>query len=196
MAGKVEARRTALREVLVKSASRRIGEDGLQNLRARDLAKDAGCALGAIYNIFDDLDQLVLSVSAQTFHDLGEAVAASVAAANDEPVEQLIAMAQSYHHFAADNSNHWRALFDLNRAKGKPVPDWYLEEVNRLFAFIHGPLKILKPGLGAKDLDLLTRALFSSVHGIVVLGIDGSSGGVPRNDMDRMIALTLKQLGK
>ena len=196
MAGKVEARRKALREELIKSANRRIGEDGLANLRARDLAKDAGCALGAIYNIFDDLDQLVLAVNALTFQKLGAAVAADLAEAPEDPTEQLVVMAQSYHHFAADNHNHWRALFDVNRNEGESAPDWYLHEMNRLFSYIHAPLGVLKPGLEAKDLDLLTRALFSSVHGIVSLGLADASGGVPRKDLDHMIALTLRQIGK
>jgi len=56
MAGKVEARRAALRDALIHHAEIRIERDGLKNLRARDLAKDAGCALGAIYNVFGDLN--------------------------------------------------------------------------------------------------------------------------------------------
>jgi len=196
MAGKVEARRKALREELVSSANRRIGDDGLTNLRARDLAKDAGCALGAIYNIFNDLDQLVLTVNSLTFQKLGAAVAEELSAAPEDPIEQLVVMAQSYHHFAADNYNHWRALFDVNRAEGEGAPDWYLQEMAQLFSYIHAPLSVLKPGLGPKDLDLLTRALFSSVHGIVALGLDDASGGVPRKDLDRMIALTLRQISK
>ncbi len=196
MAGKVEARRKALREVLIKIADRRIGDAGLSKLRARDLASDAGCALGAIYNIFEDLDALVLSVNSMTFQRLGSAVAADLADALEDPQEQLVTMAQAYHHFAADNQNHWRALFEINRAEGESAPDWYQKEMNQLFAYIHAPLTVLKPGLGAKDIDLLTRALFSSVHGIVSLGLADATGGVPRKDIDRMIALTLRQIAR
>lgn len=196
MAGKVEARRTALREKLIKIADKRIGQDGLANLRARDLAKDAECALGAIYNIFDDLTDLILAVNALTFKRLGAAVAADLAQAAEDPTEQLVVMGQAYCHFASTNHNHWRALFDLPRAEGETAPDWYLQEMGRLFSYIHGPLSVLRPNLGAKDLDLFTRALFSSVHGIVLLGVDQASAGVPQKDLDRMIALFLRQITK
>ncbi len=196
MAGKVEIRRKALRENLIKIADQRIGEDGLANLRARDLAKDAGCALGAIYNIFDDLTDLILAVNALTFKRLGAAVAADLADAPEQPIEQLVVMGQAYYHFAAENHNHWRALFDLPRSEGETAPEWYLEEMGRLFSYIHGPLSVLRPNLGEKDLHLFTRALFSSVHGIVLLGIDQASAGVPEKDLDRMIALLIRQISK
>ena len=112
MAGKVEARRKALREELIKSADRRIGEDGLANLRAKDLAKDAGCALGAIYNIFDDLDQLVLAVNALTFQKLGAAVAADLAEAPEDlsfvpnPDEVMATRWVDFYDLRADIARH------------------------------------------------------------------------------------------
>ena len=56
MAGKVAVRREVLRKSLIDIATQRIARDGLSALRARDLAGDAGCAVGAIYNVFGDLN--------------------------------------------------------------------------------------------------------------------------------------------
>lgn len=58
MAGKVAEKRKALRENLIVLAEKQITQQGLSSLRARDLAKAAGCATGAIYNVFDDLSDL------------------------------------------------------------------------------------------------------------------------------------------
>ena len=124
MAGKVEARRAVLRDTLIAHAETRIKADGLKNLRARDLAKDAGCALGAIYNVFGDLNDLVLAVNARTFHRLGAAVAETLAQAPQNATQQLIAMSHAYHRFAAENFNAWRALFDIERPAGEAAPDW------------------------------------------------------------------------
>jgi len=41
---------------------------------------------------------------------------------------------------------------------------------------------------------LLTKALFSSVHGIVLLGLDDASAGVQPANIDDMIALILIQI--
>ncbi len=193
MAGKVAERRAALRENLVLIAERTISKKGLSALRARDLAAEAGCAVGAIYNVFGDLTDLVLTVNARTFHRLGADVAEALADAPQDPVEQLVVMAQAYHRFAAENHLAWRALFDVERAPDEAAPDWYLKEMGRLFTYISDPLAVIFPGRAADEHALLTRALFSSVHGIVLLGLDQASSGVPTEDIDRMIALVLRQ---
>lgn len=194
MASKTETRRQQLRDALIVIAERTIASDGLTALRARDLASEAGCAVGAIYNVFGDLTDLVLAVNARTFHRLGADVAASLADAPQDPVEQLVIMAQAYHRFAAQNHLSWRALFDVERAQGAAAPEWYLAEMGQLFTYISDPLAVIFPDRDSAELALLTRALFSSVHGIVLLGLDEASAGVPSGDIDRMIALVLRQV--
>jgi AcrR family transcriptional regulator len=194
MAGKVEARRAVLRDTLIAHAETRIKADGLKNLRARDLAKDAGCALGAIYNVFGDLNDLVLAVNARTFHRLGAAVAETLAQAPQNATQQLIVMSHAYHRFAAENFNAWRALFDIERPAGEAAPDWYLAEIGQLFAYIDAPLSVLFPDHDAQKRALLTKALFSSVHGIVLLGLDEASAGVPAAHLDEMISLIFNHL--
>jgi len=193
MATKTELRRQQLRDNLIVIAEQTIATQGLSALRARDLAKEAGCAVGAIYNVFGDLTDLALAVNARTFHRLGADVAAALSHAPRDPVEQLIVMAQAYHRFAASNHLSWLALFDIERAPGETAPDWYLEEMGRLFTYISDPLAVIFPDRSPEDLALLTRALFSSVHGIVLLGLDEASAGVPSDDIDRMIDLILRQ---
>lgn len=194
MATKTELRRQELRDNLIAIAERTIAQKGLTALRARDLASEAGCAVGAIYNVFGDLTDLVLAVNARTFHRLGADVAEALADAPQDPVEQLVIMAQGYHRFAAENHLSWRALFDVERAPGEAAPDWYLQEMGQLFTYISDPLAVIFPDYESLDLALLTRALFSSVHGIVLLGLDEASAGVPPEDIDRMIALVLRQM--
>ena len=191
-------RREALRDRLIDIAERRIAANGLAALRARDLAQEAGCALGAIYTAVGDLDELVLAVNARTFARLGEHVSAATPAdlrpAGNAPVERLIVMAQAYHAFAAADRNLWRALFDIDRAPGTAAPDWYLAEMQRLFALIAAPLDDLRPDMPPEDRALLARALFSAVHGIVWLALDEASAGIPEAQVDRMIALILRNL--
>lgn len=193
MARKTESRRKELRDNLIIIAERTIAANGLGALRARDLASEAGCAVGAIYNVFGDLTDLALAVNARTFHRLGADVAEALADAPEDPVEQLVVMAQAYHHFAADNHLSWRALFDVERAPGEAAPDWYLHEMGQLFAYISDPLAVIFPDRDTDELALLTRALFSSVHGIVLLGLDEASAGVSTDNIDRMIGLVLRQ---
>jgi len=186
-------RRAALRDTLIGLAETRIAASGLSSLRARDLAAEAGCAVGAIYNAVGDLGELALAVNARTFQRLGAHVTDNTPA-DLPPVARLTAMAQAYHHFAAQNRHAWRALFDIERAEGEAAPDWYLAQMETLFALISSPLATLEPELPARDHALLTRALFSAVHGIVDLALEEASAGVPEEETDRMLALVLTRL--
>jgi AcrR family transcriptional regulator len=194
MASKKEMRRAELREKLIDIAETTIATQGLAALRARDLAANAGCAVGAIYNVFGDLTELTLEVNARTFHRLGETVIADVQDAPVDNVERLVVMGLSYHRFAASNYLSWSAIFDVERPSGQAAPDWYIAEMEKLFDHIIGPLTQLFPEESLENRILLTRALFSSVHGIVILGLDEARISVPAGDIDRMINHVLRQL--
>src|ERR1700737_1223693 len=65
-----------LRERLIDAAERTIAANGLAGLRARDLAREAGCAVGTIYNVFEHLDELILCVGSRTLAMLDAALEA------------------------------------------------------------------------------------------------------------------------
>lgn len=188
MASKVEERRAALAEKLVDIAEAKIAAEGHQAIRARDLAAEAGCAVGAIYTLYADLDHLVMAVNGRTFHRLGAHVAGAVlAAASEDPADQLVVMGQAYLSFAAANPKSWRTLFDLEMSAETDVPDWYLIELGALFELIARPLAQIYPDQSENQIGLLTRTLFSSVHGIVFLGLEKRLSAVPEKEMARMI---------
>ena len=192
---KTELRHADLRTRLTDQAERVIAKQGLAALKARDLAAEAKCSVGAIYNVFADLNELVMAVNARTFRRLGAAVTTSIAPSimgrDLPPRDCLIAMSHAYLHFAAANTQAWRALFDLEMASDAQVPAWYLAELDALFALISAPLARIFPDWPASQIDLMTRALFSSVHGIVLLGLEKRISGVPIDRIEQMIAVVL-----
>lgn len=194
MTTKSQLRREQLREKLIEAAEFRIDRDGLNDLRARDLSKDAGCALGAIYNVFEDLNAIIMAVNGRTFRRLGQEVGSSFDG-SEPPVQRLVVMSVAYLNFADQNTNLWRALFDLQMADDGPVPDWYRDALRGLFAYIAEPVGQLFPDLDRVEADLMTRALFSSVHGIVTLGLENRISGVPPDQIERMITQVLSRIG-
>ncbi len=195
MAGKVAARRAQVRIKLIDAAQAQIEAGGLGALKARDLAREAGCALGAIYNVFDDLQDLVLEVNGRTFKKLGAAVSASYDG-SEPPRARLIQMSNAYLDFAAAHPNLWRALFDVQMPSDGPAPDWYLTSLAGLFANIRAPLSELYPEMDETALGLMTRAMFSAVHGIVLLGLENRISGVPSDHIRTMIAQVLLRIGE
>ncbi|MCF4123971.1 TetR/AcrR family transcriptional regulator [Methylobacterium sp. SyP6R] len=175
-----DERRERLRTALIDAAEAAIAADGLSALKARDLAKEVGCAVGAIYTAFPDLDALILMVNLRTLALFERAITAvpiapapegaATSAERDAAVETLIRLAVAYLHFAAGNRPRWRALFQHRVTHA--LPDWYLVEQVRLFRYIEAPLRVLRPDLRDRERALLARSLFSATHGLVSLGLD------------------------
>ncbi len=188
MARDTDKRREELRDTLVTIAEAHVSKSGLASLRARALAAQAGCSVGAIYNVFDDMTGLILAVNGRTFRRLGAFVADVVSAKNDAtPTDRMVTIGIAYLQFSSDNPNLWRALFDVEMTADRDVPAWYLDELRHLFAIIATPLSEVFPKADAAEIDLITRTLFSSVHGIVLLGLEKRISGVPQDRIEAMI---------
>ncbi|PWJ17402.1 TetR/AcrR family transcriptional regulator [Jannaschia seohaensis] len=181
-------RRAALRARLIELATARIAAEGLGALKARSLAAEAGCSVGAIYNVFGDLDDLVLAVNGETFRALGAQVTAAVAKhAEADPAERMIVMSEAYLAYATENPLLWRALFDVNMRVDGDVPEWYLAALDRLLAIIDAPLAEVFPDLPPEEIRVRTRALFSSIHGITLLGLERRISAVGQDRLSDMI---------
>jgi AcrR family transcriptional regulator len=174
---KAAERRDKLRDALIDAAEQTIATEGLRALRARDLAAQVGCAVGAIYNAVADLDELIYAVNArtlaaleQTFTEAGAVGAAAPSA--DSAIAQFVRLALAYTDFADANRPRWRALFGHQPPVGREVPMSYMEDQLRLFSYVEKPLRVLMPATTRERRTLLARSLFSAVHGIVVLGLE------------------------
>src|SRR5262245_38356213 len=124
------ARRQTLKEALVNAAAEAIGRQGLAGLKARALADAAGCAVGAVYNVVADLDELVLEVSARTLRPFEAEPTAARRPAGDAPdadwaIAELTRMAVAYVDFAAKNARLWRAVYDHRLPEGRRLPKSY-----------------------------------------------------------------------
>jgi len=140
MRSKTQKRNEDLRNRLVDLAERQIAEAGLRSIKARDLAGQAGCSVGAIYNVFDDIHAIAIEVNGRTFLQLGRDVAQALkAAAGTGPNQRLVALSLAYLDFAATHTYLWRALFELEMSVDQRVPDWYLKALADLFSNIASP---------------------------------------------------------
>ena len=194
---KTEIRRAELRETLVNLAEDQICREGMASVKARDLAREAGCAVGAIYNVVTDLTELVMAVNGRTFTRIGQEVAGAVIGHEAEPPERrLVILAHAYLNFAAENHHLWRALFDLELPDDERVPDWYRTDLQNLVHHIAIPVSQIFPALAGRELELMVRALFSSVHGMVLLGLQNRISGVPRANIEAMIEAVLLRIAQ
>ncbi len=181
MSGIREKKREELRKKLIGAATDIVKSDTLKGLKARDIAQKAGCALGSVYTIYDDLDHLILDVNKITLRDMGEFLDGYAAEA-DAPDEKLLALARGYLTFASDHYNIWQALFVHRMDNG--FPDWFLKEYQILLARISQPMREIFPELDDHALWLRTKTFYSAVHGVVSISMQEVFVAVPREELE------------
>lgn len=189
---------------LIEAAEAAIADGGLRNLKARGIADKAGCALGAIYNLVEDLDEIVLRVGTRTLgrldNALSEAAARRPLNSTADAVGRLVDIAVAYCKFAAANKKLWRALFEHQMANEKPVPTWFAEEQMRLFEHRSAPLRLLMSEAKEPDIAMMSRTLFAAVHGVVLFGIEERMISVPapllEQSIENFVRLTCEGLLK
>jgi AcrR family transcriptional regulator len=187
-------RREKLRETLILAAEQSVAAKGLAGLKTRDLARNIGIANGAVYNLVEDVDELILRVGSRTLERLDAALTAAETEGPAAPDQTLVRIALAYCDFAAENLELWRALFEHRMQRGKPIPEWAIEQQMNLFRHIYRPLAALFPNRSATELGVTARSLFSSVHGMVSLGLEQKLIAVPIAVLRREIATIVKAM--
>jgi AcrR family transcriptional regulator len=196
---KAVVRRRKLRDALIAAAERTIAAEGLRGMKARELAYKVGCAVGAIYNVFTDLDDLIFAANALTLEQLEKTL--TVAGGDKsypqaDAIKTLVHLGLAYTDYAATNTPRWRALFDHRLPAGREVPTWYMANLARLFVYIEEPLRKLAPTLSPVRRALVARSLFSAVHGIVLIGLEEKLQHLPLPVLREQVTLLVTAMAK
>lgn len=169
------------------SAAREIAEkDGLHGLTARRIAEEIGYSPGTLYNVFNDLDDLIVHLNGTTLDILYEAVAAQ--RLDDEPEAALRTLARAYIRFTSDHPNLWSMLFETSVPHGEQLPDWYHEKVRRLLGLAEQALASLFPAGQEEQRHHSARVLWSGLHGICSLA---RAGALPKSESETAMADSL-----
>lgn len=167
--------RNKLRTTVMQIGKRLIVEEGLASVQARRIAKEAGCAVGSIYNVFKDLDDLIIALNMITLADMGATLTSAHDSSRDQRMQvRLMALAEAYFEFASENPKRWRAIFEHVLPDGVKAPIEYRDDQNKLFALVEECLVDVVPA--EVERRSAARALFASVHGIVSLALDRKLG--------------------
>lgn len=173
-----------------------IAAKGLRSLKVRDVAEAVGCSVGSVYNEFGDFDGVILTVNRETVQALTAWLRGVPA---EDPVRQLYGLAETYLDFFAGHANLLRSLFEHRMEDDRPYPDDILQMVMDAFALMHPPLVRLLPDADDVKIALLSRTLFSAVHGIISLGLEERMVAVPpqmlRQQIEQFLDVHLGGLG-
>jgi AcrR family transcriptional regulator len=156
-----------LRELIIHSTTEIVEQDGLGGLSAREIAKRIGYSPGTLYNVFENLDDILLTIEARLLDRLAERL--SQTDTTGTPQERLLRLTEAYYAFTQEQPKLWNLLVEHRLPAGQDVPPWYQAKLESLLA----PLEeALAPLLDPKDSyahKQSARALWASVHGMTAL---------------------------
>ena len=183
--------RDTLKEKVIHVSRELLRENGLSGLQARKVAQGSGCSVGTIYNLYGNLDTVIIATNAGTLDDLRDALL-SAKDAGPLLVQRLEALAMAYLGFAVDRTHEWRAVFEHRFAEKTVIPDWYRENQSELFAIVE---EVLEPVIRTEvERREAARALFAAIHGVVAIALDEKLRDFERSATERQIGFVTRTL--
>lgn len=168
------ARRSAhtpdeLRQKILEASQTIIERDGLVGLSAREIARAIGYSPGTLYNIFENLDDVLLTLQTNMVSEVLELLHNIDQGASQE--ETIEIYARTYLAFALDNKFMWNLLFTHNMPQNTTMPTVLIENVNKLAAVIESTVSKMIPDAEPQQVHVAARTLWASVHGITAIAV-------------------------
>jgi AcrR family transcriptional regulator len=157
-----------LRELIIGASTDLIRESGLEGLSAREIARRIDYSPGTIYNSFENLDEVVLTIEGRLLDSLLDSLAELPQEGDDRA--QVQSIARRYLEFVADNPKLWNLLVEHNLPAARMVPEWYRQKLEALMKTVERALlPLAKEGTRDEELARSARVLWAGVHGIASL---------------------------
>ncbi len=165
-----------LRAALVQAGLKLLTEGGVPALSLRAAAQLAGVSHAAPYRHFRDKDALIAAIAEEGFRMLTARMRHEMEAAGPEPLTRLRACAWGYVSFARAHPGYFRTMF------GGAIREDCAVQIPSLSAAgqeAYGVLRdqiadgIQRGWLRRGEVDELSLAAWSVVHGLSMLAIDG-----------------------
>jgi len=176
-----------LRELILDAAQDIIDQKGLAGLSAREVARIIGYSPGTIYNMFTNLDDVVLNVEGRVLDALDKRLseAAGTGGGTDTRVVEI---AHVYLAFTREKPRLWNLLFEHHLPAGTELPDWYQKKLEGLMAHVERALAShFPPGSEADRQRTAARVLWAGVHGITSLSTADKLSVVTTESAGRLI---------
>jgi AcrR family transcriptional regulator len=156
-----------LRELVLQAASEIIETQGLAGLSARAAARKIGYSAGTLYNVFANLDDLILNVEAQLLDQLDARLDEAVKGQRGEAA--VIKLTRAFMAFARERPKLWDLLSQHHLPGDVPVPPWYSERIEMPQKRIATALGAAIPAASDAQIKRASRTIWASLHGIAAL---------------------------
>ncbi|MDP6692664.1 MAG: TetR/AcrR family transcriptional regulator [Alphaproteobacteria bacterium] len=189
MARRKDHTREQLHEMAIQAAATVLEKEGPEVITARRIAREIGYAPGTLYNVFADLEELMLHVAGRALDDLrSDLVAArqrAAGAAGDATVAMVMALARTQLDFMRRRPAAWWQLFHVGWPDDRLFPKWYIAKISAAMAELEAALL---PEFETDDLfrERLARTLWAGFFGICEVAALRQLMIVPADDIEGM----------
>jgi AcrR family transcriptional regulator len=183
-----------LKRALTDAALSLVAERGPKGFTLTEAARRAGVSAAAPYRHFSDKADLLASVAEQGFRDL-HGVLTTAGDAASEPSAKLIAIGRAYVRWAATHPDHYRVMFGAGTEKAQH-PSLAVAAAQAFDDLLDVIGLCQTAGVLRGDTPTqIAGPLWSLVHGVASLGIDGEFRNVGIDqDAEGMVASALAGL--
>jgi AcrR family transcriptional regulator len=153
-----------LRELILDASTSLISEGGLAGLSAREVARRIGYSPGTLYNVFENLDDLVLHIEGRIIDELARELEG--VSREGSPKDQALALGRAYLKFTSEKPKLWNLLFEHHLPPGSDVPQWYQNKLDGLMQRVESIVAELLPDRKPEEVRRSAHVLWAGVHGI------------------------------
>jgi AcrR family transcriptional regulator len=173
-----------LRELILGATRRVVEEDGITQPSAREIARAIGYAPGTLYNMFHNLDEILLHVEARIFAELDAKIAAAVAGKKGR--EAIRHFTEAYVGFACENPRLWGLIIQHHPQSTKISPAWYLEIAYAPVGRLENALARTNSSADADEITRKARLIWAALHGLVQVAMTNKFGAMSRPAISTM----------
>jgi len=167
-----------LRELFIDSTTGLISEHGLSAISARTIARKIGYTAGSLYNVFQDLDDLLLLTEGRQLERMHAKLSRELQRLSEN--DRVRECAKLYLRFCLENNRLWNLVVVHQTGPAKELPPWYADKLDALVSLFDDSLRSLVED--ASERRHQARALWASVHGIASLMISGKAPNLTAED--------------
>ena len=161
--------REELHRLALDAAREIVREDGFEALKARRVAERIGYTVGTLYQVFENLDDLIEQMNVETLqalHDQCQDVNY-----DRGPAESLMSLAGQFVTYFRSNSHLWSSVVFHKLPPNYVRRDTYQKTVLELMSLIERAIDpYFSPGQETKRIHE-ARVLWASVYGICALDV-------------------------
>ncbi|MGL4396030.1 MAG: TetR/AcrR family transcriptional regulator [Hyphomicrobium sp.] len=161
-----------LRERIIGATRDIVAKNGAAALSAREIAREIEYSAGTIYNVFKNLDELMIAVQRTILEDIADVIASAPCAGSSD--QRLKATALAYLDHALANAEIWSLL--CRQLPEAPTTNRValLVDAERISTVFADCLRSAAPDARDADLAQAARTFFAGLHGIVALVVTGA----------------------